>query len=269
MEKQIKRLSVVYIVFLAMLILSGSFDGILSKVVYFLSFAAPFALCEYMMREEDGRRGLFKLSPMDGLLLLPALAPTIAVVLGISVATSLLMSAFGYSVPEVKLPDSLVTAIIVHAIVPAVLEELLFRYLPMKYISDHSPLYTILLSGIFFSLAHHSLYSIPYAFFAGMLFMALNIIFDSIWPSVVLHAVNNVVSVLLMHFATSGQFVFTFYVVLFVAVVASAVAFLLCRKAYLRRFSAIHRGGGSFSMPSEMIIFIVISFVLAAAELAL
>jgi hypothetical protein len=55
-------------------------------------------------------------------------------------------------------------------------------------------------SAFCFALIHCSFPQMPYAFIAGVIFMAVDIAFDSIWPSVILHFVNNAASVLMMKY---------------------------------------------------------------------
>ena len=55
MKKKLNVLTISYLLFLILLFLSGAFDGLLSDLVYFLSFLLPFALCIFLTRDEENK----------------------------------------------------------------------------------------------------------------------------------------------------------------------------------------------------------------------
>ena len=92
---------------------------------------------------------------------------------------------------EVVLEGGFFEAALRYALLTAVLEELIFRYLPMRLLAHRSPRAALLLSSLFFSLVHCDLFQMPYALFAGAVFMILDLAANSVIPSLVIHFLNN------------------------------------------------------------------------------
>ena len=147
MVSKIRLLVAMDMLFLLFLALSGSTAGITSEILYYLAFLAPILVALknlYIPREnsheswENAKSAMlcdlkrdFSLSKEDALFTLPALVPVICFIIGISYAISSLMGLFGYE--NVKaFEEPFFVALITHALVPAVLEELLFRFAPIK-----------------------------------------------------------------------------------------------------------------------------------------
>jgi membrane protease YdiL (CAAX protease family) len=84
--------------------------------------------------------------------------------------------------------------VLTHALLPAVLEEGLFRFVPLKVLSPISRKIAVLLSAALFAIVHGSVYKIPYAFAAGVIFAMLDIYFASLLPSLLIHFLNNLLS---------------------------------------------------------------------------
>ena len=106
--------------------------------------------------------------------------------------------------------------LIIHALLPSFLEEMLFRYLPMKLIAPYSRRLCILLSSAYFALIHFNLFQIPYALLAGLVFITVDLWADSVLPSFILHLLNNVISVLWIKYSASWEFA-TWYTVILVS----------------------------------------------------
>ena len=185
MERKINHLSICYTLFLILLFLSGSLEGVWSEAVYFLAFLVPMAFGLWTVKDEENGRMYLGVKGEDLRFFLPLAAPTVYLVMILSVVTSLLLKLTLGVENNVDLGNSLVVALLYHALLPAVLEEALFRYLPMRMLAGHSKRVTVLLSATLFALVHHSLFSIPYAFLAGMIFMLIDLACDSVIPSVI------------------------------------------------------------------------------------
>jgi simple sugar transport system permease protein len=103
-------------------------------------------------------------------------------VIAVSALTTLVLAFFGKT-NEVDVSGHLVYELFRHALIPAVLEELLFRYIPIKLLSPYSRRGAILVSALLFSLVHLNLFQIPYALLAGVVFGFLTVASGSILPS--------------------------------------------------------------------------------------
>ena len=128
---------------------------------------------------------------------LPLFAPTIAVVMATAALTSLLLSVLGYNQSS-TVEGNLLYCILANALMPAVFEELIFRYLPIKLLQPYSRKWCVIFSVIFFSAMHLDIFKIPYAAVAGLVFVLIDIYAGGVLPSVILHFLNNLLSLLLM-----------------------------------------------------------------------
>ena len=132
MKKTVTRIVLADFLFIALLSLAGSLDGPVSQVVYYLGYFVP-ALFLFLSSQDSFRENakpILKLSRQGGILTSLTVAPTLVIVLGMSFLTTLLLSLFAKPAPVV-LEDNLLVAILIHAVIPAFLEELLFRFIPI------------------------------------------------------------------------------------------------------------------------------------------
>ena len=263
MERKIGILSLSYLVFLALLLASGMLSGAYGYAVYFLAFLIPFAICIIHIKKDKeaaaSHLGFGKRALCHTLVLS---APSVALIMAISAVTSMIVFALTEKTNDVDVGSSLVLALISHAIVPAVMEEGLFRYLPMRLLSAHSKRVTVLVSAFFFSLIHHSVFSFFYAFVAGVIFMSVDLALNSIWPSVIIHIVNNAVSVLLMF-----GFGAAVYPCIFALCAISIAVIVLKRAEYKKLFSPLLACGEKFRITSELAVFTVVNLLIAIVAL--
>ena len=253
MTQAVKLLALIDILFIVFLIASGSTSGVLSDVIYYLGFLV-LAYVGYRAsfryrREREEIRGLRE--PEDRLLfidketprvVLPIIAPTVAIIFVSALLTSLLLTAFGFEQPPLE-NRPIFEMIIVRALAPALLEELLFRYIPMKLIMPYSKRWCVILSSLFFSLIHCSLFQIPYALVAGIILVCIDMITGSIWPSVIIHFVNNVLSLIWMKYCHTPRGVWTFVAIFGAVTLISLVFILKKRDFYKKRLIAVFERG--------------------------
>lgn len=97
-----------------------------------------------------------------------------------------------YSGPEVLVMSFLVTAIL-----PAICEELTYRGLGMQMFSGvKNEKIVIVLLGLLFGLGHQFVLQTGYAFIAGMVFAFIAVKTRSILPCMIVHFINNALSVI-------------------------------------------------------------------------
>jgi membrane protease YdiL (CAAX protease family) len=110
-----------------------------------------------------------------------------------------------------------------------------------------------------------NLLQIPYALAAGIIFAWLDIICESILPSMILHAVNNVISLCLMY-NVGGKLI---YAVLGILFAVSVCAIVIMRKSYIamtrRAFSESRE---SYDLTPMLIYMIPALFLAAISTLA-
>ena len=197
--------------------------------------------------------------------LLPSLffAPTLLTVISISMVTAIILSMLGLENPPLD-DIPLLDAILAYAVLPAILEESLYRILPSLALADEDMQSICLYSSLVFGFAHMSLFSIPYAFFSGLAFFCINRLARSPLPSILLHLINNLLSIWFTY-ARKGDLVFSYMVeVLTVLSVASVLLMLLFYKSRLIKLAERLRDRGvSFRISLDLIAYLVLTSVLA------
>ncbi len=211
MKEKIKPVLLLFAVFYILFYTGSALGGIPGTVLYYSAFLVPCALSVPIQKRERYEReelsglyestyGIFKLSAEDIKLLLPTLIPSVVFIYAAAVTSSLILSALGLYNEPIEI-SSLPLMLLEHAVRPAILEEAVFRYIPLVLLAHYSKKYAVIISSVFFALAHGNIFQIPYALIAGVIFIFLDIMFDSIIPSVAVHLVNNALSVILIKYA--------------------------------------------------------------------
>ena len=265
-KKTIGFVAILNIIFVVFLSLSGGFNGFLSTIFYILAFIVPIFIGYRKTREENSDVEFLGIG--DTKVALPFILPTIGAVMLISALTSIIISALGGGENSVDLGDNLLLALLTHALAPAIFEEALFRYIPMRALKKESPVLVVAYSAIFFSLIHHSFFSIPYALFAGIAFMALNLMAGSIWPSVIIHFLNNAISVVLMFYSDSTMISAVLISVVAALAVASVVLIVINGKKYsefIKKFTDLSPLRST--PPVEIWVLVVPMLIVAVLEL--
>lgn len=268
MKKALSYLTLINLLFLFFLAVSGFISGAVGKIIYYLAFLIPAAVAFLLRHKLDTPPALLplKLSGKSAALLLPLIAPTLALVFFISWLTSILLSFIGEgSVADVS--GNIVTVILTHAVLTALLEELLFRYIPIAFISPITKRGAVWISALFFAFAHCNLYQIPYAFVAGVIFAAIDIAFDSIWPSVSIHFANNLISILWLRNLESGIFVTAYIIILAALALISIAVALLFRKRYKRVLADAFIDKGDCVLSCVPLLFIAVALAVAVLNL--
>ncbi len=277
MTRAVKVVTFIYIVFIITLVLSGTLGGIVGEMVYYSAFMIPIAIGFYSSkslkyeREEiagvaEAPDTLLDVKRFDFKRLIPLIAPTVTVVFLISLITSLVFALFGVSTPAVE-QRNVFLMILLHALVPAVLEELLFRYIPMKLLLPYSKRWCILYSAICFALIHCSFLQIPYAFAAGVIFMAIDVAMGSVWPSLILHLVNNTASIIWIKYCSGMTASVIFISVMLILSIVSFLFVYKKRDAYKKMFIGVFDKGDGFAVTYAPVALILITCYLASLNL--
>ena len=277
MTEAIKATTFMNLIFIIFLMLSGTVGGLFGEVIYYLAFMIPIALGIYVasglkikreeeagVREPSDRHLSFSLE--KGVRLLPVISPSVALIFFASFITSLLLSLVGVSSTPVD-NEGLLKMLLIHALVPALFEEALFRYIPMKLLLPYSRRWCVLYSALCFALIHCSFVQMPYAFVAGVIFMLIDVAFESVWPSVILHFINNTASVVWIKYCqgSNGAWIFV-GVILFLSSVSFIVLFKH-RKRYAEILKNTMKKSGSFDISYAPVILIIICFYIATVNL--
>ena len=267
MTRKLNILTCLYTLFLILLFLSGSISGIFGEIIYLLSFALPVCIGVSLTRDEGVKSVKYLTLDYEGARrTLPLVAPTVSVVMIVSYLTSLLIFVISGKTNSVDVGDSLLLAIITHALLPAVLEEVLFRYLPLRLLGEHSRRAAILISAFFFALVHHNLFTIPYAFIAGIIFMTIDIALDSVIPSIIIHFINNSLSVVFIFADGNSDFKASLLVIWGLLTLLSFID-IIGGKYYPKRVKYAFAEGEKTEITIPMLIFAVVTLTMALAAL--
>jgi membrane protease YdiL (CAAX protease family) len=264
MESKINNLSICYTLFLIFLLLSGALSGAVSEAVQYIAYILPFLLGLYFMKGENTEKENYLLLRRDHLkFVIPIVFPTVAMVVVLSIVTSALVNFISGVENNVDVGDSLIPALVAHALIPAVFEELLFRYIPIRMLKNHSGGLIILVSSAFFALIHHSLFSIPYAFAAGLIFMTVDLVCESVIPSFILHFINNAISVGLLVYRDNQYFLPLICGGLVILSLISLVYIVLKRKYFIEKIAPLFGSSEKVTLTPPAIAFGVVCLVIA------
>ncbi len=81
------------------------------------------------------------------------------------------------------------------AVLPALLEEMVYRGYILRTLRPYGDFYAVFLSSILFSLMHGNLRQIPFAFLVGLVLGFLYVQTNNIFIPIVIHFINNSISV--------------------------------------------------------------------------
>lgn len=115
-----------------------------------------------------------------------------------------ILDQFGITAPEPPVTiqptlTSLVLNLVVLAVLPAILEELLFRGLILHTLRPYGERLAVVLTAILFGFIHGGITQSVFAFLVGLVLGWLTVTTRNIWPAIVLHFINNALSVLLQY----------------------------------------------------------------------
>ena len=268
MTRKTSILSAGYFSFMILAYVSSVISGALSLILYFLAFSVPFILAYFADRDDSDRSvKYFKLDALGTKTTLLVLFPSVFAVLSVSLITNLIIPATIGITNSANLGDSLVFALVYHAIFPAVMEEMLFRYLPLKLLSGYSRRGAVLLSAVFFAMVHRNVFSIPYAFVGGVIFMTLDIVTDSVLPSIIIHFINNLLSVLMIFFGDNNVFAISFYSFLILGTTISVIFLIKNKTVVKENISYAFSSGDRVTATPSLCLFLGASLIMTILNL--
>ena len=151
-----------------------------------------------------------------------------------------ILEAFGLystynSIQDPKTISDIIVLFISIAIMPALIEEFAVRGILMSHLRRYGNGFAIIASSIFFGVFHGDAAQIPFAFMCGLFFAYTVIATDSIWPGIIIHAMNNslsCISSVLMKVADEETANMFFYVVSIAGIVIGGLCLLIYRNMF-------------------------------------
>lgn len=92
-------------------------------------------------------------------------------------------------------PISLVLNLCVVALLPALIEELVFRGCVLRLLRSYGDWFAVVISAVLFGLMHGNLRQLPFATFVGLILGWLYVATNNIWLPMLVHFINNSISV--------------------------------------------------------------------------
>ena len=229
MRKSIAYIVVIDLMFILVAALSAYVSGWAHDIVYYGLYASLIAVATVFASKADTGIQL-SLLPKRPVQALALFAPSMLLIIGVSFAVSSLLALFGKS-DVVDVSGPVIPQLLRHALFPAVFEEMLFRYVPIRFLGGRSKRTAITVSSVMFALVHMSFFRIPYAFVAGLIFAYMTVITGSVLPSMLLHFANNAVSVMWMRYPNTAPYIIL--IALAALTLLSAVYMVIRRRDYL------------------------------------
>ena len=91
--------------------------------------------------------------------------------------------------------------LLIFAVLPALLEEMVFRGYVLQSLRSYGDPIAVVMSALLFGLMHGNLLQLPFAFLLGLVFGYVVVQTGNIWIAVTVHFLNNAMSVLLQQAA--------------------------------------------------------------------
>lgn len=259
MKKTVTETVIINACFLLLLGISSMLSSyeMLHTVATYLAYAIPLVIFVIFVRRSDEIKRFARLLPRasDWRLVAPVAVPALAGVMLLSFLTSFLFALVGKE-SAVDISEPVFEALLFKALLPAVLEELLFRYVPLTLIAPHSKKSALMISSILFALAHCNLFQVPYAFFAGLVYMWIALMTDSILPSILLHLFNNTIAIVWQKYIFGTAYVIPTLAVIALFALASLFLMLYLLPKYKARSEFLKDKGDSVVLPLPVLYYI-------------
>lgn len=232
MNEIVKIYTLSSLMLLCILNLGGGFSEPLALIIRLVAFTVPALIAVLYSKTSSDTATNYLSLDKRGLLLLPVILPSLLIIFGLSFLVSLIIYNLTGTHIEMPISGNIITDVFTLAAVPAVTEELFFRYVPLKIISPMSKKSALIISSLFFAMIHTSFFSIPYALAAGVIFMTIDLITESVWPSVILHFLNNIISIGWMYGSGTEGFAEIYITVFVIGASISLIPLIICLKNY-------------------------------------
>lgn len=141
------------------------------------------------------------------------------------------LESLGLSVSETVLPDfsviNFIVVVIFVCILPAIMEEILFRGIILRGFKGFKPIIAIAMTGFLFSLFHMNPAQTVYQFLVGSLYALIVLKTGNVWFTIISHFVNNLFIILNNYFFNITFEGVSLYIVTIVGLVSLVAGVLL------------------------------------------
>ncbi len=177
-------------------------------ILTFLSIGVPFFVLHLIFKKEKIAKelpfGTTYNREIAKYLVMVCLPIMVLSAIAINYASALFQEILGLeftsSVSEISLKGAKETllGILSVAVVPALIEETVIRGIVLQPLRKYGDKYAIIASALLFAVMHGNMVQIPYTVIGGLLLGFLTVTTGSLWPSIILHFINNLYSVIVL-----------------------------------------------------------------------
>lgn len=213
--------------------------------LYIMMFTVPYLLLMLCFRLRFRQVLPFRKTSRPGLMVLAGVGG-----LTMCMASNELAARYTATLQSIGIPvdmppfpkdGSLVSEIclfVIIAILPAFLEEFAFRGVVLQMLLPYGEVFAVVGSAFAFGVMHANIQQIPFAFAGGLFFGYIAVRTGSIWPSILMHFLNNSLSYvqeLILDHTQDFLYEQTSTVLLYASYLAMALLGLICLAVLLRR----------------------------------
>lgn len=245
------------------------------SVVYALSMGVPALVASALCRRL--RNPFAPAKPVAGGMLFLAVLAAVGLCMVANIVTNVFTSIlYEWGLPVPEFPQfleptgtSLGMNIFVLAVLPALLEEMVFRGFVLRTLRPYGDLFAVLVSAFLFGLMHGNIEQVPFALIVGIVLGWLYVATDNIWVPILIHFTNNALSVCMeflgFDLSVTGQAVF-YTAAIYGLAALGIVAFCILLACYYRKLqpknkesvlTSGQRTGALLSAPAFLIAVII------------
>lgn len=211
-------------------------NGIITLTAILLPFAVGNCFLKVSLLENTDKRKIYKMPVNSAGIVLFGFSACVVINFITSLLSELIPSAGGSNVSSDGNGNNAVNVLLmftVFALLPAICEEIAFRGIVMGSLMKYGNKIAVIGSAFCFAVLHNSVSVMLFAFLCGLVFGVIRIKTGSVIPSVIVHFLNNALSVamsVLMPIMTMKAYLTAYYAVVLVSVIATAVGMILLYK---------------------------------------
>ncbi|MCR5783917.1 MAG: CPBP family intramembrane metalloprotease [Clostridia bacterium] len=240
-------------IFYSAVVIGGTF-----LVVYLLNKSDPYARIPFLCPKPAGNVPI---------IIAGALSACLAANLVTGLIDTFIFNSNGQDVYNAVMPSTPDTALgmvlyfVSVALLPPMIEEFALRGVVMQPLRRFGDGFAIVVSAFLFAALHSTPIQIVFAFAAGLFIGYATIITGSVWTGIIIHCLNNSVSVISAiiidtYGETSSEsviFTYIYYAVIGVGAVATVSWFLRKKRVHLRKSPLVNSGPNAVSPPSPYV----------------
>ncbi len=179
----------------------------------------------------------------------------------------------GITMPEYEIPETvpgLVLYIISLTIIPAFIEEMVFRGIIMQSLRRFGDIFAIVASALIFGILHLNLIQMPYAFILGLCIGYFVVRTGSLWVGIIVHFINNAIAIafeIFYPYMTEEAYYFANFLYNLVVVILAVIAIVYVLFKY-RNIFRFEPSGNILSPEKRSLYFITSPMLVLAIAIA-